>query len=64
MFVKLNVGEVAKFVYNGKVREVRVEKVESKAGRLLVTGFDYRADGMRGAYRSFDMEKANSLEVC
>lgn len=62
--MKLEIGSVQKFVYDGKVREVKIEKVESKAGRLLVTGFDYRADYPVGGYRSFYMDKANALAVC
>ncbi len=62
--MKLEIGSVQKFVYAGKIREVKIEKVESKAGRLLVTGFDYRADYPSGGYRSFYVENMRGLAVC
>lgn len=62
--MKLEIGSVQKFVYAGKIREVKIEKVESKGGRLLVTGFDYRADYPVGGYRSFYVENMKTLAIC
>jgi hypothetical protein len=53
------VGNTIRFIYNGKQRQVRVEKV---VGFHLVTGWDYTADYPTGGYRSFKVGKMARIE--
>lgn len=63
------VGNVLRFVYNGVVRQCRIEKVKRNHSMILgwvvdyVTGWDCTANGGVGGYRTFKVDKMDYTQT-
>ena len=55
----LSVNNIVQFVYNGKVRVVRLEKVTA----TYIQGWDATANHPEGGYRSFSIPQMEGCEV-
>jgi hypothetical protein len=57
----ISVGTVIRFVYHGKQRQVKVEKIENNFTKIH--GWDYTADYPTGGHRTFHVGKMAFIEL-